>query len=98
MISKRERGGGGGEKKKKKREEERKRPQEETWWTERVERKHYYRLPPSLSLSLLSLERRDPTRPGLNWAGHVDGEQGRDRGILYVLGRDGLGTGQRVPR
>lgn len=58
-------------------------------------------LPPaslSLSLSLLSLERRDPTRAGLNWAGHVDGEQGRDRGILYVLGRDGLGTGQRVPR
>lgn len=50
----------------------------------------------SLSLSLLSLERRDPTRAGLNWAGHVDGEQGRDRGILPGY-RDGLGTGQRVP-
>lgn len=37
---------------------------------------------PSLSRalsSLLSLERRDPTRAGLNWAGLVDGEQGRGR-------------------
>lgn len=34
----------------------------------------------ALCLSLLSLKRRDPTRAGLNWAGHVDGEQGRGMG------------------
>lgn len=39
-----------------------------------------------LSLSLLSLERRDPTRAGLNWAGHIDGEQGRAGAGAYYLG------------
>lgn len=93
MISKRREGGGGGRKK----EGEEKEAQEKTWWTESGKKTL---LPPaslSLSLSLLSLERRDPTRAGLNWAGHVDGEQGRGRGILPRY-RDGLGTGQKVLR
>lgn len=40
-----------------------KRGQEEFWWTERVERKHYYRL--CLALSLLS-HSKEGTQPGLD--------------------------------
>lgn len=68
------------EKKKGGREKE---SQEKSWWTEtereRAERKHYQRPTLSLSLTLLSLERRDPTQAGLNWAGLDDG-RGAGRG------------------
>lgn len=69
--------------------------QEESLWTERVERKHYYRLPLfSLSVSLSPLTQEKGPDPGWTELGRAC-RRGAGQGHgTWGHRRDGLGTGQ----